>query len=177
MKRITILILLGFFAFNIQAQKSEIKKIRKQYYSVSEQIKNKSLYINEIVINKNGKEKDNWPAVGNYYNKMTFYYDTPPAHWDGEAKKSLIKIVSEQVYAARNLRYEYLFKNGKLIFCYIKQKDLSEHRYYFSKGKLIKYLEKLESDLAEFNKEYYKDILDNAKRLQKLYISISNEEY
>ena len=174
MKQITTLLLLSFLTINISAQKNKIKEIRTYYYDISKQISSKSLYVNELILNKNGKEQSRWPAVGYYYEKINFFYDTAPAHWEAKGKESLKKVTTEQVYAARNIKTEYLFKNKKIVFCFIKQTDVGEHRYYFAKGKLIKYLEKLNSDSSEFDKKYNTEILEQAKKLQKLYLFIMN---
>ena len=180
-KLILILSIIIGFSLTISAQDAEIKQIRKQYYSVTQQINDTLLYINEITINKNGKTKYDWPAVGYYYEKFTFYYDTPPAHWDGEGKKSLVKITIDEMYSAQTNYIEMLFDKGKLIFAFVKDSEGNQHRYYFANEKLIGYTKKIKKGnteiSADIDKAYSNTLQERAESLQQLFLSSTGLEY
>ena len=172
-KNISILIIILLFEISISAQEAEIKNIKKHYYDISEQINKKSLYCNEIELNKCENEIQNWPVTGNYYNKKIFWYNITPAHWDGKGKQSLQKIEIENIFSVHHENYEYLFKEGEFIFCFLSHKNISEHKYYYSKGKLIKYIEKLKSDMPpEYGKKDSELIKKTAEHLQNQFIDM-----
>lgn len=168
--------------FNLIGQNDKIKKIKEQYYSVSKQIAECekqnpdacSIYKNDLIINSNGEKTSNWPATGNYYKKITFYYNAAPAHWDKKGKQALLKIKIKEIYAANSDEYEFLFKNGEFIFCFYKQKYIGEYRFYFSNENLIKFLEKTESESEYYKikKEDNKRLIKEANRLQKFFLNM-----
>ena len=185
MKHLTktlVLIFILLSKFNLIGQEDKIKEIKKHYYEVSQQIAECkkeapdvcSIYKNDLIINSNGERTSNWPATGNYSKKITFWYDAAPAHWDENGKASLLKIKIKEIYAANSDEYEFLFKEGKLIFCFYKQKYIGECRFYFSNEKLIKFLEKseAESEYSEMTKEDNKRLIEEAKRLQLFFLNM-----
>jgi hypothetical protein len=172
-KHILIISLILIFNIDIFAQETEIKNIKDYYYKVSEQIKQKELYCNQTELNKLGESSQNWPAVGLYYERITFWYNTAPAHWDEKGEEAIVKIEIKNIYSAFEENTEYLFKDGKLIFCYISAKDISEHRYYFSNEILIKYLEKIIlTDNAAYKKEDSELVIKKSKKIQKYFINM-----
>lgn len=159
-KAVVILFLLCHF--RLISQSDYISQIRDHYKKLNEQIalchklpnEECSLYSNEITINNNKKM---WRAVGNYQQKLTFWYIDEPGFAELEGKNEsnvLQKIIIQRESAAINEYEEWLFKDGALQFFYIKQLNDSpnnniEARYYFNEGKLIKTI------ISEESKNYY----------------------
>ncbi len=166
------------FIFQANAQLSDIKEIKKYYYDISEKIAacNQTeveacqIYRNDLTINSNGERTINWPATGNYIKKITFWYDKAPAHWDEKGLEALLRIDYTEVYAANSDSYEFIFKDGKLIFCFYKQSDVGEFRYYLSNNKLIDFIGKYENQAVEENKEAFIEIINMSKKLQDFFL-------
>jgi len=171
---------LNIFFSQLWAQTSEIKEIKQHYYAVSEQIKNCSkeevelctIYRNDLIINSNGERTINWPATGNYIKKITFWYELAPAHWDENGKSALLKIDYSEVYSSNSDNYEFLYKNGYLVFCFYRQKNIGDFRYYFSNGKLIDYIENTEIEEDTGKKKFSSEIMEQAENLQKLFLTM-----
>lgn len=164
------------------SQDDKLAEIKKHYYAVEEMInacdeaqepEECSLYKNEIILNSNGRRTQNWPAVGFYYEKFTFWYQTAPAHWDdNKGESALLKVIIENDYAAYSEYSEYLYKDAELVFCFFKSKDISENRFYYYKNKLIDYKEKKLSNYAEVNKNDAMQFLEQGKNLQKKFYNM-----
>lgn len=174
------------YAQNIDKQ---IKNIRIHYKEVSQlingdisehnKIYNGNFYCNEIIINKHN---DSWSAVGLYNKTIKFWYNDDPYNAEyGQNLKTkgcldvLLKIEID-IKSVYNWHYEYLFKKGKLVFCYAKynyhEQDKQEYRFYYTHEKLIKYLEKIEDPQAkrQYVRSDAKSVLEESKKLQDLFL-------
>jgi len=174
-KNILIVISLILISFGAYSQDSDIKEIRSYYYGISNLIEKKQVYCNQIELNKFGADADNWPALGRYNYKATFWYNTAPAQWDEDGEKSLLKVDEINIYSANSEKREYLYKDGELIFCFINHEDVGEYRFYFANNKLLKYIEKTKTEYDEeiiYNKNSSNDILEDGKRLLKYYLEM-----
>lgn len=99
------------------------------------------LYCTEVALNsRNGS----WRAVGNYYQKTAFWHsDQPEFAEEGRSGASvLIKAEVQEGAAIRTSYRDYLFKDGRLVFAYVKEKagdgPFEERRYYYDGGKLFR---------------------------------------
>ena len=98
-------------------------------------------YCTEVFVNsRNGS----WRAVGNYYQKIPFWHtDQPEFAGEGKPEASVLAKVEIQDGAAIRTSYrDYLFRDGRLVFAYIKEKSgdgpFEERRYYYDGGKLFR---------------------------------------
>lgn len=176
-----LFIILFFFYLNIFGQTDYITQIRANYKKVNEQIdiceksfdQDCSLYCNEIIVNSKDKM---WRAVGNYKQKIKFWYTDEPKFAYAEEKKEssvLQKVIIQRESAAVKEYEEWLFDDGTLQFFYIKQLDGEfnqniEAKYYFKEGKLIKTI------ISDESKGYYTNsvasILDKSAKLIQLFL-------
>ncbi len=183
MKKLQIYFFIFFFFLaisNINAQNEIQKKIKKIYYSTNEKIASylndsteySEIYCNELIINTLGEKYAQWPACGNYIKKIVFWYKLAPPHWDGNGKSALIKINYSEKYALNSEVYEFLFDEGKLVFCFLKHNDSMQYRYYFDKEKLIEFTEKIDENDEYYTKPESSEILDKSKKLQNLFLTM-----
>jgi len=163
-------------------QDDGLKDIRRLYADTNDKIaKSKlpgdegwgNLHSNELTVNSN---KGSWRAVGNYSNKVTFWYKDQPGFDDEKGKSAyaeLVKIEIETIAAARRYVEEYLYDDGKLLFCYktaiSETKGNKEYRYYFRDGKLFRYQED-QDVIKDLRKAGAKQITDKSLKLQKLFL-------
>ena len=159
-----------------------IDDIRAYYKTIGEQInackkegngENCALYSNLSITNTGGQT---WRASGNYKKEVQFWYDDSPRLCDecGEGGINVLKkvICSEQSGLTTSYK-EWLFKDGKLIFYYIKSsgEQNEEYRYYYQNDVLIKHIESgntMNGDDAA--KKYKEFILQKAKNLQQQFL-------
>ncbi|MFH0894040.1 MAG: hypothetical protein V2A54_06360 [Bacteroidota bacterium] len=179
-----LFILLFVVSNSCIAQDDEISKIRALYQKTTEEQliavmpapdNYGTLYNNEIVINKyNGS----WRAVGNYICKMNFWYTDQPAfakEEHGKEESALRKVEMTSTWSANNIEsFEFLYENGELVFClkkdatYDNQEKPLEYRYYFSRGKLIRYMlgQETQKTLPDT-----KEVLANSQRMMNLFLT------
>lgn len=183
-----IFFLFSFFYFgNIYAQTNEILEIKKYYGQIEALISKATaegeehyggLFCNKLTINE---YNNSWRAVGVYNKVVQFWYNEDPSFNPEEINplNCLQKIAVDWKSSANNYSEEYLFKNGKLIFYYYNYKEedsaKKEHRLYFSKNILIKYLigdkEKNINNLSDEQRNITRLSLKQAKHYQDLFIS------
>lgn len=171
-----IVILLGG-GCALRAQKTQKQDIRNAYETVNlriERCKDEGapcgLYLNQIQTNQ-GEEP--WAVVGTYESTRDLWYQRADAE---EESFQLLKANVETYRSSRRENEEFLFSpTGNLEFFYFRVGEgddlLQEFRFYFSKGKLIDYQEKLEEGEAEYrewSRENGDKVLENAKALQQL---------
>lgn len=99
------------------------------------------LYGTEIFLNsRNGS----WRAVGSYFQKIAFWHtDQPEFAGEGKPEASvLVKAEIQEGAAIRTSYRDYLFRDGRLVFAYLKEKSgdgpFEERRYYYDGGKLFR---------------------------------------
>ncbi len=165
---------------------AQVESIRRIYAAVNKQIESgqpcrdagensESIFCVEIVINKGGRNRNNYPAVGKYEENHRFIYGF------GEAEESsypdaLIKATSTSYNAARRYNAEFLFSTaGELIFYYSKaENDVQpEVRCYFAAGKPIRMI-KGTTTSKQFSKAdaaEAAEIMTNAKKLKEIFDS------
>jgi len=170
----------------VSAQDEKLKIIRQHYTDVNEKIAKSKLpneegwgnyYSNEVIVNSHN---GSWRALGNYLNKITFWYTDQPSMQENFNKSELsvlVKIEITSTAAATKTNEEFLYDDDKLVFYYIVTNpgsDMSqEYRYYFSDEKLFRYQE---------NKEVIKNpeetsivqVLKRSKQLQTLFLQTFN---
>lgn len=180
MKKRSFFILLLFLTFTlVYGQDDKLKKIRQLYTETNDKIaKSKlpmeegwgNLYSTEININSNN---GSWRAVGNYANKIIFWYYDQPGFQEDENKSDLIVLKKIEIYttaAAGKYNEEYLYEDGKLVFYYKTSNQLEiELRYYFWNEKLFRFQENQEiiDDISQIDPM---DIKEKSLRLQKLFL-------
>jgi hypothetical protein len=155
MKKIISLLACLLFTMVVFSQEDKIKEIRDLYTSTQEDIAvcsnpeteySSGMYCSELTVNKyNGS----WRVVGTYLKIIKFWYTDEP-YLDGEDNplSVLRKIEVSSTWSADNKSYtELLYKNGKLIFYYLKDASYDyydkpfETRWYFDNDKVIRYME------------------------------------
>jgi hypothetical protein len=121
----------------MSAGATSIQDIRDMYYQAGADIEAEVLY--STVVNINSGEMS-FPAVGVFGRTVTFYWTAEP--WNTPANVLVKAVVSSRVSAVEESA-EYLYDYwGELLFCYIKGGiDQVEHRFYFSEGRLIRFME------------------------------------
>ena len=143
------LFLLGSIIFETHiafCQPTEIQKIRTLYQQFEQRLNtqkdgsgDEGLYLNTLNINSGNRS--NYPGVGSYYYNVSFYYELVP---EKNMARKLLKIDVDENHAAPTYRAEFLFDDkAELVFVYLKSEEYpaKEIRYYFSKNKLIRYME------------------------------------
>ncbi len=127
-------------AASVHADSGEIISIRTRYNETKRLIKNKALFHDRFLVNKNNTT---WPAVGNYQETFDIYYslcDEREVHnYPNERCIYLIEVTTTA--SVSTSKTEFLFdKNDSLIFIYYRDgyKNTDE-RYYLRDGKLIRY--------------------------------------
>lgn len=118
-----------------------IEQIRQHYEQVNAQIAKSEtsagsdLYLNELIVNKNGRS---WPAVGIYEIVYKFYYSFGDREKD-PYPNTLVKVTVSTSRSGDRAYAEYLFNPaGQMIFYYEKDRFQIEHRHYFESEKLIR---------------------------------------
>lgn len=161
-----ILLICCFYIQTIaQNNKAAIEEIQAHYYALKQKMKASAdaeypmYYIVKIEENV---DKMSMPAVGNYYGTDEFLYLPDEAVGTYGKEGILVYRKSEFQIAARTEWKEYVFKNGKLVFCFVKIDKGGEYRYYFKDDILVKYTEKDAED-GFYNKEDGKYLLKYAK--------------
>jgi hypothetical protein len=121
----------------VSAGATSIQDIRDMYYQAGADIEAEVLY--STVVNINSGEMS-FPAVGVFGRTVTFYWTADP--WNTPANVLVKAVVSSRVSAVEESA-EYLYDYwGGLLFCYIEGGiDQVEHRFYFSEGRLIRFME------------------------------------
>ncbi len=149
---ISLIIISSLISFG---QSEQIKEIREHYVDVNQKIQvclensdfesDCELYCNEIKLNTLYKS---WRVTGIFNKTVRFWYSDSPHFMtfiDKREQDALQKIEITETISDRETYTEILYKDGELIFYFYK--DVSgfnenlEERYYFSEGKLIRYLE------------------------------------
>lgn len=122
-----------------------MKEIQAHYYDLKKKMKastNAEYSTYYVVKIEENVDKKLMPAVGNYYGTDEFWYRPNEETGEDGREGILMYRKNEFKIAARTEWTEYVFKNGKLVFCFIKIDGGGEHRYYFKNDVLIQYLEK-----------------------------------
>lgn len=114
-----------------------VQDIRDMYYQAGADIEAEVLY--STVVNINSGDIP-FPAVGVFEETVTFYWTAEP--WNTPANVLVKAVVSSRTSAVEESA-EYLYDYwGGLLFCYIEGGiDQVEHRFYFSEGRLIRFIE------------------------------------
>lgn len=165
--KLQLIFLICYSSFSLCAQNNDlvISEIRTYYYALKATMKASSSaeYPRYYVVRlEENVDKVSMPAVGNYYGTEEFWY-LPDAEKGTYGKDgTLIYRKTKYQIAAREEWIEYVFKEGELVFCFIKITGGEEYRFYFRNGSLIKYLG-VEEEGAFYRKEDWKYILKNAK--------------
>jgi hypothetical protein len=187
MKKASVFLLLFISTFVIvYGQDDKLKTIRASYTEVNDNISKSKmpdpaaggLYSTELVVNSNN---GSWRAVGNYSNKIVFWYNDQPGHQADQTKPDnsvLLKIEITTTAAIWLTTEEYLYKDGKLVFYYKTDNQgedgaNQEFRYYFWDGKLFRY-QKNQEVVKDISQIGVKDILNKSLYLQKLFIQTFN---
>jgi len=187
MKKLPILLLLVFFYSAIAyGQEDKLKKIKTLYADTNDKIaKSKlpnedgwgNLYSTEVLVNSNN---GSWRACGNYTNKIVFWYNDQPGFQEEQDKPDnsvLVKIEIKTSCAALTFSEEYLYDQGKLVFCFktdnLGDKSLQEFRYYFADGKLFRYQEN-QDVLKDISKVGVDDLIKKSEKLTNLFIQTFN---
>ena len=165
--------------------------IRNHYQDVNQKIQASKehgmegeLYCNEWVSNKYSRS---WPAVGNYNETTSFWYDDDPNHLppsDRDPKTTLLKVVIARKASALTTNEEYLYKNGRLVFYYNKEGEEGrewETRIWFNAKGMFKSSVKAdgkELTVKEFSSSTYSDfkpkplvVLKDGQHYQELFTS------
>ncbi|MFT5859677.1 MAG: hypothetical protein ACI865_001781 [Flavobacteriaceae bacterium] len=146
MKKLFLIFCFSPLAFILFAQTDEVVEIRNYYNELKESMKEAeahsgeyefiNYYVVKIQENLHGMSM---PAVGNYSGTTEKWFENDEENYgmDGRLvyKKSTFEI------AARTEFTEYVFKEGELIFCFLRTAG-AEYRYYFKDDLLINYLAK-----------------------------------
>lgn len=121
----------------VSAGATSIQDIRDMYYQAGADIEAEVLY--STVVNINSGDMS-FPAVGVFGRTVTFYWTAEP--WNTPANVLVKAVVSSRVSAVEESA-EYLYDYwGGLLFCCIEGGiDKVEHRFYFSEGRLIRFME------------------------------------
>lgn len=138
-------------------QSDTIKHIRNQYYDVVNKIKQSRekayegiLYCNTLEFNKHGKA---WRGVGNFNEKLEFWYsDDPNQKEKGNAVNVLKMVIVNGESAAYKYYKEFLFEKGEVIFVYfqfVNEGKANEYRYYLENQEVIKRITDTQEPMAE----------------------------
>ncbi len=178
-----LLSVLTFFlagSFYVHAQ-NEVSEIRSYYNTIGKQIiqcktdkENCQLYSNLNITNTGNLS---WRASGTYKKEVQFWYNDSPRNCEECGKEGinvLKKVMSSEIAGLYTTYKEWLYKDGKLIFYYIKTtgEKTEEYRYYYQDDSLIKHLETgntIKSDDKSI-KIYSEMILQKAKILQQQFL-------
>lgn len=167
-KNILLILITCCFCIQVIAQNNTvaIKEIQAHYYELKEKMKASSdgEYPNYYVVRiEENVDKILMPGVGNYYGTEELWYLTDEEKGIYGREGALMYRKSEFQISMREQWTEYVFKEGKLVFCYIKIKEGGEYRYYFEEEVLIKYSEKNAAG-AFYSKEDWTYLLKYAKQ-------------
>jgi hypothetical protein len=160
-------------------ENAAVLKVRSLYNEVNTAISNCNAapeepcgyYVNTLTRNRQGQP---WAAVGNYTGTSDFWYQGGSAEGENGPNYILRKINVETTRSARQESEEYLFDAaGKLIFYYFKlagieDEGAQEFRFYFERGKLIHYTEKLyaaEEPYRQYQKSDATKVLQQADKM------------
>lgn len=177
-----LLLMIGSGCSSAVAQDGpEVKKIRAAYGEVNNAIAKCGegdeenlcgYYLNTMNVNRNGGP---WAAVGIYQSTQDFWYQFA----DGEEGQEmhLRKVNVKTLRSSRAENEEFLFdEKGQLMFYYFKMTNGEvlgqELRFYFDKGKLVDYKEKVVEDEKEYQRYTKADfaaVLKDAKRYATLF--------
>jgi hypothetical protein len=184
---LTSLALFHFTLKPVSAQnrsaEAQVEAIRREYVRVNQLIEKaqpcrekgenyESIFCTEIDVNKGGRSRNNYPAVGTYEEVHRFFYDYGKE--EGEYPDTLVKATSTSYNAARRYNAEFLFnQEGELIFYYSKAEadKQPEVRCYFAKGAPIRLI-KDGVTIAHFSKDdttRINEIISNAKKIKELF--------
>jgi len=160
---LALLLLTNFTTF-AQTEEESLEKIRSIYYDIKErmEVALTTEYPEFYVVKKEENAlNSSMPGVGDYYGKTEKWYVPDEANMKIRGDGILVFKKCNFRIAGRNRQEEYVFDEGKLIFCFIKTGG-GEYRYYFMDDKLIKFGEKRGED-SFYKKEDWKLILEHAK--------------
>lgn len=147
-----------------QTEEESLEKIRSVYYDIQErmEVAMTTEYPEFYVVKKEENAlNSSMPGVGDYYGKTEKWYVPDEANMKFHDDGILVFKKCNFRVAGRARQEEYVFDDGKLIFCLIKTGG-GEYRYYFMEDKLIKFAEK-QGDEQIYKKEDWKLILEHAK--------------
>ena len=187
MKKLPILLLLVFFYSAVAyGQEDKLKKIKTLYAETNAKIaKSKlpdeegwgNLYSTELLVNANN---GSWRACGNYTNKIVFWYNDQPGCQEDQNLPNnsvLVKIEIKTSCAALTFTEEYLYDQGKLVFCFktdnLGDKSLQEFRYYIADRKLFRYQEN-QNLIKDISKVGVDDLIKKSEKLTNLFIQTFN---
>ncbi|TMU56654.1 hypothetical protein [Flagellimonas algicola] len=152
------------------AQDNGIYSIKEYYYDLKEQMdtarenENPSFY---VVLSEENVLRKTMPAVGSYHGFTEKWFLTVENLNDGPKYGTDGVLVYEKRdfdIDTRNEVNEFIYKNGALIFCFIKTEG-NEYRYYFKQNNLIHFVEKRteDSNFSPYRKEDWRSLLKRSK--------------
>jgi len=149
----------------VSAGATSIQDIRDMYYQAGADIEAGVLYTTVVNINS---EDMPFPAVGVFGRTVTFYWTAEP--WNTQANVLVKAVVSSRISAVEETA-EYLYDYwGGLLFCYIEGGiDQVEHRFYFSEGRLTRFMEGDDVDDSP-DQSLGTDVLDRGDELKQAFM-------
>jgi hypothetical protein len=169
-RRYPMLFAIGALLFAASIQAQGVPQIRAVYQEVQAAIAlcNETpgepcgWFVNTLLFNKQSQP---WPVVGILESEQDFWYND-----DAEGDKyHLRKVNIKTSRSNRTENEEYLWgENGELLFYFFQlstpdEPSAQEFRFYFAKGKLVDYAEKV----SEAEKDYQQWKKDDAGLVQK----------
>ena len=147
----------------------DIVNIQKLYHETKKQISSGQLYCNEFILNR---DKLPVSAVGNYQEKVRFYYTSNQNSRTFELKM----IILEEEHSITRTYAEFLYNSeNELIFYYYRfdngQSDQTQRRCYFNDNRLIRLIDN-DDIIDDTEKKYdqYRDaIIQKSKKLQSFF--------
>ena len=126
-----------FLVLAAKAGATSIQDIRDMYCQAGADIEEGVLYTTSVNVNSG---EMSYPAVGVFGRTVNFYWTAEP--WNTPANILVKAVVSSKVSAAEEWA-EYLYDySGGLLFCLIEGGiDSVEHRFYFSEGRLVRFMD------------------------------------
>lgn len=175
-----------FLLIAILGHAQTVESIKKYYAEINKQIAASiksyegGLYCNEVIVNK---YKGSWRAVGNFQEKTMLWYNDDPHFADGSDPLIFLKKVNISSEASSGrYTYEYLYKEGKLVFCYYRDlyksgnKSMDHdntYRLYFNEEKIISFSQNgnTVSKLSNEQNEIVEQTLKSSAQNQQLFLS------
>lgn len=180
----TVLILI--YSLTCLSQIDQINNIREHYKDVNQKISTClesvedefycDFYCNEIKLNTNNKS---WRALGIFNKTIRFWYSDSPHFMpliEKREQDALQKVEITELISDRESYTEILYKEGELIFYFYKDvSGFNEHieeRFYFSKGKLIRYLENQTDKTEEADVRHVDFVRSIANQMSLMFLQL-----
>jgi hypothetical protein len=174
--------LVFFLLFASTATAQDVKGIRAVYQEVQAAVSicNENpgepcgYFVNTLTLNRQDQP---WPVVGIFASVQDFWYQRNEA--EEEPSHQLRKVNITTSRSNRTENEEYLWDaEGELIFYFFKlgtpdDAAAQEFRFYFVKGKLVDYAEKVseaEKDYQQWKKADAADVQEAGKKLHELFL-------